>query len=474
MAVHPSVVYRPEGWNGYAYWMAFTPYLNSNNQIENPSIVVSHDGETWVVPPGGSNPIAPAPANGYNSDVHLLINERDGLMYLFWREYIYGTADRHKYVTSDDGITWSAAQTIRSDDPAVRRLVAPSYVQQGDGSWAMYAVDIVQSPRRQVRATAATLDGPWTVPANCTITGNELIPWHVDVHRVGGLWVALVMSSVADGAGGDLWAMTSTDGLAWQAGPILIARGTAGVDWDASYYKSCLVPVIRDGIYGWDAWIGGSWWSGGKATIGRTFIRFDTILAELAAAAASRSVSDVLAAKNGLPPWLVGDSFARADAAALGNAETGQAWTASAGTFTIASKAATPSAAANTRAYLETGVTDHAATVQLLDTTQQCWLIARFVDGNNYLRAGIAGDGRFTLQAIVAGAVTDFGLPNAAKPASGSEITLSCVGGSISLYANGELHRTITNSSHATGTKVGLQAVTTAGRFRNFRARSAA
>lgn len=49
--VHPDVLYFENGWNGYEYWMVFTPFPNSNAQYENPSIAVSHDGLIWEIPP---------------------------------------------------------------------------------------------------------------------------------------------------------------------------------------------------------------------------------------------------------------------------------------------------------------------------------------------------------------------------------------------------------------------------------------
>lgn len=35
---HPSVLYFPESWNGHKYWAVATPYPNSNDEYENPSI----------------------------------------------------------------------------------------------------------------------------------------------------------------------------------------------------------------------------------------------------------------------------------------------------------------------------------------------------------------------------------------------------------------------------------------------------
>ncbi|OQY38473.1 MAG: hypothetical protein B6226_03600, partial [Candidatus Cloacimonetes bacterium 4572_65] len=42
--VHPDVIYFAEAWNGYHYWMVFTPFPDAQAEYENPSIVCSQDG----------------------------------------------------------------------------------------------------------------------------------------------------------------------------------------------------------------------------------------------------------------------------------------------------------------------------------------------------------------------------------------------------------------------------------------------
>lgn len=58
---HPSVLYFPDSWNGYKYWMAETPYSPKcqpyRDRNECPSIHVSQDGVNWLVPDGLTNPI---------------------------------------------------------------------------------------------------------------------------------------------------------------------------------------------------------------------------------------------------------------------------------------------------------------------------------------------------------------------------------------------------------------------------------
>ncbi|MDD4289905.1 MAG: DUF2341 domain-containing protein [Patescibacteria group bacterium] len=81
-AIHPDIVYFDEPWNGYSYWMVMTPYPNGNPDYENPSIVVSNDGVSWVTPDGPTNPIDSQPG-GYNSDPDIVYDEEtDNLIVL--------------------------------------------------------------------------------------------------------------------------------------------------------------------------------------------------------------------------------------------------------------------------------------------------------------------------------------------------------------------------------------------------------
>ena len=71
-ATHPGVYDAGTGqtWNGYRYWMVMTPYPNSDATKENPSILASADGTTWVVPAGLTNPIAsPNPVQCSDPDI---------------------------------------------------------------------------------------------------------------------------------------------------------------------------------------------------------------------------------------------------------------------------------------------------------------------------------------------------------------------------------------------------------------------
>ena len=85
--VHPDVWDFGTAWNGWRYWLAITPYSNTDATTENPCILVSNDKTTWSIPSGGSNPIDPAPGGGrYNSDDDLWYE--GGTLYCFWRSTV--------------------------------------------------------------------------------------------------------------------------------------------------------------------------------------------------------------------------------------------------------------------------------------------------------------------------------------------------------------------------------------------------
>lgn len=68
-AYHPKVLYFENGWNGYTYWLSYTPYPHADDTKEDPCIACSNDLETWVVPPGLINPLSRRDNDrGYNSD----------------------------------------------------------------------------------------------------------------------------------------------------------------------------------------------------------------------------------------------------------------------------------------------------------------------------------------------------------------------------------------------------------------------
>lgn len=259
---HPSVVYVDDGWNGYRYWMAHTPYPAGDDAHEDPNICASNDGVTWVVPAGLTNPIDDQPGSpgALNSDVDLKFGPNNEL-FLFWRTYdpnATGVEEQLYYSTSTDGVTWAAKIQYYESDQTVLRMLSPTLVLDAD-HWVMWAVDAVPSPNRVVRLESASLDpaAGWTAPVTISVgamqSGKE--PWHIFVTRHAGRMVGLLTDCTtgASGLAGDVLFLTSNDGLSFaNSGGTVIPRLQVG-EHD-QLYRSTLVPAVEDGVLGYRVW----------------------------------------------------------------------------------------------------------------------------------------------------------------------------------------------------------------------------
>lgn len=258
---HPSVLHLPQGWNGFTYWMAHTPYPGGDDGAEDPTIVASHDGVTWVTPPGLVNPIDDQPGSpiANSSDVDLRMGP-DDTMFLFWRTYVAadtGAEEKLFYSTSTDGRTWSPKTLFHSSSRTVRRLLSPSLLWEG-GRWVMWAVEAVSSPYKVVRFEGgATPESGWGPPVLVDM-GPMLpgkVPWHLFVTRTSDGYLALLTDtdSGTTGFNDDILLAVSSDGFAFiNSGRPVIPRYQAGEH--SSLYRATLVPEIVDGVAGWRVW----------------------------------------------------------------------------------------------------------------------------------------------------------------------------------------------------------------------------
>ena len=278
--VHPSVVFVPGGWNGYKYWMAITAYPGGNDDHEDPNILASHDGITWVVPEGLTNPIADADGTPeYHSDTDLKMGPNN-TMYLFFRWYEgvtgSGTEEHLKFSKSIDGINWTEPQSFYVSNEATRRLLSPSLIFE-DNRWTMYAVDMVPSPNPVVRLKSENADllSTWSEPEVCTwgtlISGRE--PWHIYVTKTGGRYYALLNDRMLDGGtggAGDVYFLSSSNGLNFTSSGVgIIPKAVTGKH--AQLYQSTMTPAVEGGNVGFRVWYTG-WHSDNTWWLYRTFI----------------------------------------------------------------------------------------------------------------------------------------------------------------------------------------------------------
>ncbi|MGJ1264681.1 hypothetical protein [Sphingobacterium spiritivorum] len=170
---HPDVQYFPNGFNGYKYWMVFTPYFGyvgttqESKRYENPTVVVSNDGLNWVSPLGIISPLMRTPSaresflenkqdprQGFWSDVDwVYVNNK---FYLYYRgSFITAQTFKNKCVksknntdklktnahrtivqqTSVDGIRWTPLEIAYTSNapfsPKNNHVLSPTMIHNG-------------------------------------------------------------------------------------------------------------------------------------------------------------------------------------------------------------------------------------------------------------------------------------------------------------------------------------------------------
>lgn len=252
---HPSILFFPERWNGYRYWMAYTPYPGDNDDHEDPNIAVSNDGINWIHAPGVTQPLDDASGIPYNSDPDLVM--AGNTMFLFWRYYdstLPSNQEKLYMRKSTDGITWTPKQLVWQYNETVLRPLSPSFIFE-DNRWTCYFVDVTGGSRvfKRMVSTNADPTAGWGAPTTLTITpgisGKEV--WHVSVRRVGGglIGIMTVINPGAGGIGGLLQLISSNDGVTWKGSAETVVPQVYTGQHN-NLYRASFVVGYNDGVLG--------------------------------------------------------------------------------------------------------------------------------------------------------------------------------------------------------------------------------
>ena len=254
-ATHPSVVDlggAPIG--GFRYYMAFTPYPNTNSSYENPSIVASNDLSTWVVPVGATNPIVGKPSTGYNSDTHII--NVSGVLRVYYRASNISTSLNTFYaIESSDGIAWTAPVKVYafSDNysyvcPVVRYFAGKFYL------WHIKTSGVSGYPNTLRISTSA--DGiTFSTPVECSFNIRGVTPWHFDILPVdlssGESGFVLVANCYPNGGSANtaqIYLAESSDGVAWIGnGDVLVPRVASGAL--NGLYRPSIIATNQVGVF---------------------------------------------------------------------------------------------------------------------------------------------------------------------------------------------------------------------------------
>lgn len=261
---HPDVLYFPEGWNGWRYWMSHTPYPNTDIAYENPSIVVSNDGINWFEPDGIINPVADVYQgtdmnNNYNSDSHLFMSHYGNTMNLIWRRKNGWNNELIYMKSSFDGIVWSATSTILSvfgTTPSLNENVLSPVMVHNGHNYLLWTVNTKVDPRSVYLRYGSSSYGNWSEPI-LTDIGEfplEYRLWHMDVEYIDGYYhmlAAVGLPSTQEGR--VLYLGKSVDGIHWIFGSQPIMTGIQGA-WDARLYRSAFIQ--NESGLGYKCWYG--------------------------------------------------------------------------------------------------------------------------------------------------------------------------------------------------------------------------
>lgn len=194
-AVHPDILPLeniPGLFSKYKYLMAMTPYPNTMEQFENPSVIGSKNGLNFSNPANSINPLAPTPIDGHNADPDLIFDHRTRQFYLYYIESHAHIAQNVVLLTSTDLKNWTR-QTIIQDpiNGNPRFIVSPTVIKDDEGLWYMYYVNA--NSRRLEYLTSE--DGiSWDKDDVHLPEVNQSMsfsPWHADVFRDGSWYYVL-------------------------------------------------------------------------------------------------------------------------------------------------------------------------------------------------------------------------------------------------------------------------------------------
>ena len=244
---HPSVLYFKDGWNGFKFWMAMTPYPNSDNQYENPSIVASNDNVDWVEP--AQNPIAPLPpGRAFQSDPCIFM--KGNTMELWYREHIsvsggYTTELWRK--TTTDGVSWTNKEKL-FDNISFEVVRSPA-VRYIDGKYCMWYHTGETNSTYHIKYAESDDGKNWTnVKAlNISFPSNH-VPWHLDAIVENGKTEIIISSKTTDGSKWSLFYTSSENNDNFHDAIEIIRPDKRVGKWDSTnLYRSAFVMV--DGKY---------------------------------------------------------------------------------------------------------------------------------------------------------------------------------------------------------------------------------
>lgn len=245
-AYHPKVLAFENGWNGYKYWMSYTPYPQGDDSKENPHIAVSNNLKSWKtisVKNGGLDDISnDGIKEQYNSDSHIVYNSDTNELECYWRfvDDINNKAIIYRRKTSD-GVNWTKKEiTAYSDDRPKKDYVSPAIIYE-NRLYKMWYVDKENTVKYALSTDGVNWQDKQTVEINYD---ENLKTWHLDViHTENGYEMIIVaFDQWANHNKMNLYYTSSQDGINWNKAKTIIKPAIKTNNWDnLGIYRSSFI-----------------------------------------------------------------------------------------------------------------------------------------------------------------------------------------------------------------------------------------
>ncbi|ABK46098.1 hypothetical protein Mmc1_3613 [Magnetococcus marinus MC-1] len=233
---HPDVLDFGQPWQGYRFWMVTTPYPFLDESVENPSILVSHDGENWQPPEGLRNPLVERPTSGFHADPDMFFNPQQQQLWLYFLH-----TQRHQQqdllrMCSADGRHWS---------PPVRILSLPYQTIRSPGLlWyrgEILMLSVNMSGGRILELRRSHNGVQWSQPQPVALTLPGYTPSHLDLlyDAPSALFFMLIQADPLGGGPNRLFLLSSKDPLVWRCGRRPLLSPLDAPSWAAqTLYRS--------------------------------------------------------------------------------------------------------------------------------------------------------------------------------------------------------------------------------------------
>jgi len=232
--VHPDVIYIPQGFVGYKYWMVFTPFPFGKDRYENPSVRASNDGYEWTRIKGTPDPVVLPPRDAHIHHADPEIVYQDGRLYLFFVT-INTRLEKTTFsvMSSYDAVAWERPEIIYENSWGV----SPTLIVDNN-QWLMWYVycDIRKSGFR--KSCIKRRDGLTPSLVNNEVSCSLEIPghvvWHMDIIKTERQYEALITAF-----------KVSRDP---SRSVLFHAYSNDGINFCLSHNK----PILKPSVFGWD------------------------------------------------------------------------------------------------------------------------------------------------------------------------------------------------------------------------------